>query len=249
MHTHTHTHLTAHGSSLPGWASTRKVRPIWILLKQETVSGSGISWAICKPVPHSRQITTPAPHHSVFYRLDALLATQPTASKHWRHIINICNDNDETNSSLCAGDALGIYAENCGDDVSEILSLAGWDGSRLVDVPAHAYQPVTGLWLIAYSLLWGALSKAAICPSVCLSHAQAEKDKKVKVTHTRLPSVGLWSWSRFSAVSLQVMWVINPVVGCHYFPPGLQLPTQPLRGLLPVSLLGEQRHIGCEQFA
>jgi len=34
-----------------------------------------------------------------------------------------------------------------------------------------------------------------------------------------------------------------------YFPPDLQLPLQPLRGLLPVSLLGEQRHDGCEQFA
>ena len=30
---------------LPGCAGTRKVKPIWILLKQETVSGSGISWA------------------------------------------------------------------------------------------------------------------------------------------------------------------------------------------------------------
>jgi len=57
---------------------------MWILLKQETVSGSGISWAVCKSTSHSRQITTPAPHHSVFYRPDALLATQPTASKHWR---------------------------------------------------------------------------------------------------------------------------------------------------------------------
>ena len=36
------------------------------LLKQETVSGSGISWAICKSASRSRQITTPAPHHSVF---------------------------------------------------------------------------------------------------------------------------------------------------------------------------------------
>jgi len=45
---------------------TRKVKPIWILLKQETASGSGISWAICKSAPYSRQITTPAPHHSVF---------------------------------------------------------------------------------------------------------------------------------------------------------------------------------------
>jgi len=29
------------------------------------VSGSGITWAICKSAPHSRQITTPAPHRSV----------------------------------------------------------------------------------------------------------------------------------------------------------------------------------------
>ena len=37
-----------------------------ILLKQETVSGSGISWAIYKSAHRSRQITMPAPHHSVF---------------------------------------------------------------------------------------------------------------------------------------------------------------------------------------
>ena len=73
--------------------------------------------------------------------------------------------------------------------------------------------------------------------------------KKVKVAHTWLPSVGFRSWSRFLAVSLQVMWVINPAVGCHYLPPGLQLPPQPFRGLLPILLLGEQRHNGREQFA
>ena len=70
-----------------------------------------------------------------------------------------------------------------------------------------------------------------------------------KIAHTRLPSVGFWSWSRFLAISLQVMWVINPAVGCHYFPPGLQLPLQPLRGLLPIHLLGEQGHNTCEQFS
>jgi len=46
------------------------------LLKQETASGSGISWAICKSAPRPREITTLAPHHSVFYRLDALPAAQ-----------------------------------------------------------------------------------------------------------------------------------------------------------------------------
>ena len=30
------------------------------------MSGSGISWDICKSARHSRQITTPAPHHSAF---------------------------------------------------------------------------------------------------------------------------------------------------------------------------------------
>ena len=40
------------------------------LLEQETVSGNGINWAICKSAPHPRQITTPA--------CDLLLHTQHT---------------------------------------------------------------------------------------------------------------------------------------------------------------------------
>ena len=83
--THTHTRLTALCPGLPGWARTRKVKTISILLKQETVSGSAISWAICKSAPRSIQITMPVPHRSVFYRPDALPAAQPTVSKHWRH--------------------------------------------------------------------------------------------------------------------------------------------------------------------
>ena len=66
-HTHTHTHQfngSLYGTT--GWASTRKVKPIWILLKQEILSGSGISWAICKCATRSKQITMPAPLHSVF---------------------------------------------------------------------------------------------------------------------------------------------------------------------------------------
>jgi len=60
---HTHTRLMALCPGLPGWAGTRKVKPIWILMKQETVSGSGsgISWGTCKSAPRSRQITKPAP--------------------------------------------------------------------------------------------------------------------------------------------------------------------------------------------
>jgi len=60
-----HTCLTALCPGLPDWAGTRKEKPIWILLKQETVNGSSISWAIYKSAPRYRQITMPAPHHSV----------------------------------------------------------------------------------------------------------------------------------------------------------------------------------------
>jgi len=56
--THTHAHTPFNG---PLSRTTRV-----ILLKQETVSGSGISWAVCKSAPRSCQITTPAPHHSIF---------------------------------------------------------------------------------------------------------------------------------------------------------------------------------------
>ena len=81
-----HTRLTALFPGLPRWANTRKVKPIWILLEQETMSGSGISWAVCKSAPHCRQITMPVPNRSVFYRPDALPVAQPTASKHWRQL-------------------------------------------------------------------------------------------------------------------------------------------------------------------
>ena len=56
----THTHpFNEPFPGLPRSAGTRKVKPIWILLKQETVSDSGISWAIYKSASGSRQITTP----------------------------------------------------------------------------------------------------------------------------------------------------------------------------------------------
>ena len=64
MKTSTHSfRLSGLCLGLPGWAGTRT---IWILLKQKTVSGRGSSWAICKSATEPRQITMPAPHHSVF---------------------------------------------------------------------------------------------------------------------------------------------------------------------------------------
>jgi len=78
-----HTCLTATFQGLPRWANTRRVKPVWILMKQETVSGSGISWAIWSTSLHT---DNHMPHHSVFYRPDA---AQPTTSKHWRYKMEV----------------------------------------------------------------------------------------------------------------------------------------------------------------
>ena len=77
----THTHLTAIFPGLRGWAGAKKVKPVWILLKQQTVSGSGIRWAICKSAPRSRQTTMPAPHHSVFHRPDRMPFLPPNQQR------------------------------------------------------------------------------------------------------------------------------------------------------------------------
>jgi len=78
--THTHTHpFNGPLSGTTRVSQYQKGKPIWILVKQETVSGSGIGWTICKSAPRFRQITTTTPHCSVFYRPDALPAAQPTS--------------------------------------------------------------------------------------------------------------------------------------------------------------------------
>jgi len=91
----------------------------------------------------------------------------------------------------------------------------------------------------------------------CLLDAHLLYKGKVKVAHTRLLSIG-FRRSRFLAVSLQVMWVINPAVGCHYFPPGLQLRSWPIgqyfcclvnRGMMGVNSLPKTvtwQHRGCD---
>ena len=72
QHTHTHTqHIRGIGgvSQIPRVSVTLFSRTTWVCryqkgktnLEQETVNGSGISWAICKSAPRSIQITAPAP--------------------------------------------------------------------------------------------------------------------------------------------------------------------------------------------
>ena len=61
------------------------------------MSGSGIGWAVCKSAPHSREITMPAPHHSVFTgRMPFLLPNQQRQSTEGKR----CHYQDEENLGL-----------------------------------------------------------------------------------------------------------------------------------------------------
>jgi len=82
--THTHTNLTALFPGVPTWASNRKVKPIWILLKQETaaVASAGPYIQVCTSIQTDNHASTPAvcyfysrmpflphnqQHHSIVY--------------------------------------------------------------------------------------------------------------------------------------------------------------------------------------
>jgi len=78
---------------LPGWSSTKKIKPIWFT----GARGCEKQW---HQLGHMQICTSPSPqahnHVSIpplnfFYKPDALLATQPTALKHWRQDDGSCN--------------------------------------------------------------------------------------------------------------------------------------------------------------
>jgi len=66
-HAHTHTLFNGRFSRTTRVSRYQKGKTIWILLKQETVIGSGISWAICKSATRSRETTMPAPHQLISF--------------------------------------------------------------------------------------------------------------------------------------------------------------------------------------
>ena len=108
IHTYTHPfNGPLSGTTRVSWY--QKGKTIWILLKQETVSGSGISWVVCKSAPRSRQITMPAPHHSNFLQtgcpscrptnstkalkaVAALLKAWKANSHHWKKARDLRHD-------------------------------------------------------------------------------------------------------------------------------------------------------------
>jgi len=65
-HTHTHTHPLndpLSGTTRVSQYQKGKTNLDFTDARDNEYCGSGISWAICKSAPLSRQTTTPAPHH------------------------------------------------------------------------------------------------------------------------------------------------------------------------------------------
>jgi len=94
-----------------------------------------------------------------------------------------------------------------------------------------AIQTATKHWTIIEKNKNETTDKSVIRSILTYSQTQeCIQQIKVNVARTRLPSVGFRSWSRFLAVSLQVTWVINLAVGCHYFAPCPRLPSRSVGG-------------------
>ena len=70
---------------------------------------------------------------------------------------------------------------------------------------------------------------------------------KKKASHTRYRALGPELIPVYGQSAHRWLWGIHPVVGCHYFLPGLQLPSQP-HSVTPWPVAGYpawwQRHIG-----
>jgi len=63
------------------------VKPFWILLKQETMGDSGVSWS---KLPLAPKTTTPVPHHSGFYSwMPFLLPNQQRQSTEGAQLIKL----------------------------------------------------------------------------------------------------------------------------------------------------------------
>jgi len=60
-------------------------------LEQETVTGSGISCAICKSAPHPRQIIMPAPQHNKHKHIYSNTATTDTSVLNIPYVYTDCH--------------------------------------------------------------------------------------------------------------------------------------------------------------
>ena len=112
---------TFSGTTQVSWY--QKGKPIWILLKKETASGSGISWAVCKSAPCSKQITMPAPHNSVFLQARRR-SSHPSNSVKALKTKHCALQTAETEQNKCCNKCLFYFTFSlCSSRVSSIFAV------------------------------------------------------------------------------------------------------------------------------
>jgi len=165
LHTRTHTHpFYSPMDFVWDYPGETVPEPIWIILKQETLSGCGISSAVCKSAPSSRQITMPVAHPSNFYRLDALPATQPTVSKH-NQVIRA--QQLPRQSTLNPPDKDSMTVTNSkGPNAEPRCTLT------LTQNCHHHHKPFLQLFLHQYTQTWLPIPTMPHCPTpnLCTAH-------------------------------------------------------------------------------
>ena len=133
---------------LPGWAGTRKVKPIWILLKQETVSGSATSWsAICKSAPRCRHNHASTPPLSFLSgRMPFLLPNQQRQSTEGKIMLinNSKQSNDQYYGTILTSAYLKLMSQFLSSCIFQLWCSVQAHGYvwRLTDSlsPAHYIQ-------------------------------------------------------------------------------------------------------------
>ena len=136
--------------------------PDFIGVKGAEGSGSNCSYKTCKaPV----KMLPPTNQHPVFYRLDALPVTQPTASKHWRETMHCPTGRHY--SICCHGEIVSIWRWELGRTLTGCLwswkvmefrktifqawkALKGWKVIENSKDHGKSWKMMTMLWNFYY---------------------------------------------------------------------------------------------------
>ena len=186
-------------------------------------------------ISSSGQPAAPGPQYSIQQQIQAV----PCWQRSWRGCTQTCL------SCIATGWVCDLqWYRNHFDRLDDIMTqldssmhhehdiqhaVSDFEAQKLCYLPLTAFYLKPYQRLLHYQLLLESMTSHCQCivfavyDSLCSAFIflgylflQAMKyKKKVKVAHTRLPSVRFRRWSRFLAVSLQVMQVIKFAVGCH----------------------------------
>ena len=145
------------------------------------MSGSGISWAVCKSAPRSRQITTPAPHHSVFTgRMPFLLHNQQRQS---------------TEGTKCT-EIVFVLSPHCGNYDAHLDLLVDWERGYLnaIPLPLNTFRGFNTFRDLDVQQHYILITKTAAISyarhtSLCLGNITIENSDTHTHTHTRLTAL------------------------------------------------------------